>query len=128
MRARSSSIRLSQARGDEGDQDNGDKYRLNMLAGKGYSWKAAQARLPPSRQIIHTVRNPRFLLSIGLLTAVILIWRSMGSATGELHRYAFAHGWIFLPNCFMRPSLTPWFQVLLLRPLQTTNAHDGKRE
>ncbi|ENI01034.1 glycosyltransferase family 62 protein [Bipolaris maydis ATCC 48331] len=58
-----------------------------MLAGKGYSWKAAQARLPPSRQVLHTARNPRFLLSLALLTAVILLWRSMGSATGELQRF-----------------------------------------
>lgn len=58
-----------------------------MLAGKGYSWKAAQAKLPPSRHLVHTARNPKFLLSVGLLAAVILLWRSMGSATGELQRY-----------------------------------------
>jgi hypothetical protein len=33
------------------------------------------------------VRNPRFLLSLGLVTAIVLLWRSMGSAAGEMQRY-----------------------------------------
>lgn len=74
------------------DKEVAGGNRLNtMLAGKGYSWKAAKARLPPSRQVIHTVRNPKFLLSVGLLTAMILLWRSMGEATGELQRYVVAY-------------------------------------
>lgn len=87
MRARSSSIRLSQARGEDVDKEPPARSPLTMLAGKGYSWKAAQAKLPPSRHLVHTARNPKFLLSVGLLAAVILLWRSMGSATGELQRY-----------------------------------------
>jgi hypothetical protein len=59
-----------------------------MLVGKGYSWKAAKARLPPSRAVWHTVRNPRFLLSLGVVSIIILLWRSMGSAAGEMQRYA----------------------------------------
>ncbi|RYN93103.1 hypothetical protein AA0119_g9869 [Alternaria tenuissima] len=58
-----------------------------MLAGKGYSWKAAKARLPPSRQVIHTVRNPRFLVSVGLVAAILLLWRSMGAAAQEVQRF-----------------------------------------
>ncbi|PSN63889.1 hypothetical protein BS50DRAFT_637225 [Corynespora cassiicola Philippines] len=58
-----------------------------MLAGKGYSWKAASQRLPPSKQILHMARNPRFLLSFGLVTIIILLWRSMGSAAGEMQRF-----------------------------------------
>ena len=69
------------------DKEHAGRYKLSMLAGKGYSWKAAKARLPPSRQIISTVRNPRFLLGLGLFTAVVLLWRSMGSAAGDLQRY-----------------------------------------
>jgi hypothetical protein len=58
-----------------------------MLVGKGYSWKAAKARLPPSRAVWHTVRNPRFLLSLGVVSIIILLWRSMGSAAGEMQRF-----------------------------------------
>ncbi|KAF2848898.1 glycosyltransferase family 62 protein [Plenodomus tracheiphilus IPT5] len=58
-----------------------------MLVGKGYSWKAARARLPPSRQIVHTARNPRVLVSVAFFTAVVLLWRSMGSAAGEMQRF-----------------------------------------
>jgi hypothetical protein len=36
--------------------------------------------------VMHTARNPRFLLSLGLVTAVVLLWRSMGSAAGEMQR------------------------------------------
>ncbi|KAF2127364.1 glycosyltransferase family 62 protein [Dothidotthia symphoricarpi CBS 119687] len=61
-----------------------------MLSSKGYSWKAARARLPPYRQVLHTVRNPKFLLSLGLCTAVLLLWRSMGSAAGEMQKF---HCW-----------------------------------
>lgn len=58
-----------------------------MLVGKGYSWKAARAKLPPSRQVVNALRNPKILLSVGLFTAIILLWRSMGSAAGEMQRY-----------------------------------------
>lgn len=87
LRARSSSIRISQSRGDDEAKGASGAPHLKMLAGKGYSWKAARARLPPSRQVLHTVRSPRFLLSLGLFTVVLLLWRSMGSATGEVHKF-----------------------------------------
>jgi hypothetical protein len=99
---------------------------LKMLVGKGYSWKAAKARLPPSRQVLHTIRNPRFLLSIGLLTAVVLLWRSVGSAAGEVQRY----GSNFTGRhqlALVRYMANRCIQVLLLRPLQTTNANDRER-
>jgi hypothetical protein len=94
VRARSSSIRISQARGD----DEADEHKppagfaaLNMLpamvAGKGgYSWKAAKARIPPYRHMAHTVRSPRFLLPLAIVTAIVLLWRSMGSAASEVQR------------------------------------------
>ncbi|KAF2269205.1 hypothetical protein CC78DRAFT_487550 [Lojkania enalia] len=58
-----------------------------MLASKGYSWKAARSRLPPTRAFWHIARTPRFLLSIGLVSIIILLWRSMGSAAGEMQRF-----------------------------------------
>ncbi|KAF2035564.1 hypothetical protein EK21DRAFT_54012 [Setomelanomma holmii] len=58
-----------------------------MLISKGYSWKVAKSRLPPSRQLLHTIRNPRILLLCGLITAAVLIWQSMGSAAGEVQRF-----------------------------------------
>ncbi|KAL6707155.1 hypothetical protein ACN47E_004702 [Coniothyrium glycines] len=58
-----------------------------MLAGQGFSCKAAKARLPPPRHMIHTARHPRVLLLLALLTAVVLLWRSMGSAAGEMQRF-----------------------------------------
>ncbi|KAF2872553.1 Anp1-domain-containing protein [Massariosphaeria phaeospora] len=58
-----------------------------MLVGKGYSWKAAKARLPPSRQLWHILRNPRTLFAIGAATILILLWQSMGSAAGEMQRF-----------------------------------------
>ncbi|KAF2690787.1 glycosyltransferase family 62 protein [Lentithecium fluviatile CBS 122367] len=58
-----------------------------MLGGKGSSWKAARARLPASRQVWHMLRNIRTWLAVGLLTVIILLYRSMGSAAGEMQRF-----------------------------------------
>ncbi|KAF2201995.1 hypothetical protein GQ43DRAFT_393054 [Delitschia confertaspora ATCC 74209] len=58
-----------------------------MLLPKGYSWKAAKSRLPPSRAFIHLLRNTRFLLALGLISVSIILWRSMGSAAGEMQRF-----------------------------------------
>lgn len=59
-----------------------------MVAGKsGYSWKAARARIPPYRQISHAVRSPRFLVPLAIVTAIVLLWRSMGTAASEVQRY-----------------------------------------
>lgn len=94
IRARSSSIRISQARGeDEEDRQPESFASLKMLpqmvAGKGgYSWKAAKARLPPYRQLAHTARSPRFLVPLAIVTAIVLLWRSMGTAASEVQRYA----------------------------------------
>jgi hypothetical protein len=87
LRARSVSVRISQARGEEGEQGHRFGSPFKMLVPKGYSWKATKARLPPSRQIIHTIRNPRFLLPLTLFVALVLLWRSLGSAAGDVQRY-----------------------------------------
>jgi hypothetical protein len=64
-----------------------------MVAGKGgYSWKAARARIPPYRQITHTARSPRVLVPLAIVTAIVLLWRSMGSAASEVQRYGQALG------------------------------------
>lgn len=88
---RSSSIRLSQAR--EGDEKTaaGGAASLNMLAGKGYSWKSARAKLLPTRAFAHAIRNPRFQLSFGILVILLLIWRSMGPTASEMQRYVYAY-------------------------------------
>lgn len=58
-----------------------------MVAGKGgYSWKAAKARIPPYRQVSNTVRSPRVLVPLAIVTAIVLLWRSMGSAASEVQR------------------------------------------
>lgn len=93
IRARSSSIRISQARGEE-DEDkqparfNPLKMLPQMVEGKGgYSWKAARARMPPYRQMSQTVRSPRFLVPLAVVAAIVLLWRSMGTAASEVQRY-----------------------------------------
>ncbi|KAF3032297.1 hypothetical protein E8E12_002637 [Didymella heteroderae] len=93
IRARSSSIRISQARGEEAEDKQPAgfaslKMLPQMVAGKGgYSWKAAKARIPPYRQITNTVRSPRFLVPLAIITAIVLLWRSMGSAASEVQRF-----------------------------------------
>ena len=57
-----------------------------MLADKS-SWRAAKAQLPPSRQILTTIRSRKFLLALAAITSVILLWRSMGSAAAEMQKY-----------------------------------------
>jgi hypothetical protein len=90
LRERSISVRISQARAEDEDQSYGDNPSspLDMLLGKGYWWSRTKARLPPSRQLLHMIRNPRTLLSLGLFLVFALLWRCMGSAAGEVHRYA----------------------------------------
>ncbi|KAF2740695.1 mannan polymeras-like protein II complex ANP1 subunit [Polyplosphaeria fusca] len=58
-----------------------------MLADKGYSWKAARSRLPPTRAFWHMLRNTRFLLSVGLVSIIILLWRSMSPVASEVQRF-----------------------------------------
>lgn len=88
VRERSASVRLSQARGDEEDSTHGGRTSpVEMLLGKGYTWKTAKTRLPPSRQLLHSLRNPRFLLGFGLFTLFIVLWRSLSPMAGEVQRY-----------------------------------------
>ncbi|KAH6093520.1 hypothetical protein HBI65_136630 [Parastagonospora nodorum] len=61
-----------------------------MLLGKGYTWKTAKTRLPPSRQLLHSLRNPRFLSGFGLFTLFIVLWRSLSPMAGEVQRSRFS--------------------------------------
>jgi hypothetical protein len=92
IRARNSSVRISQSRGDDEEERSGESVSRikNMLLGKGASCKVARARLPPSRQLWHMLRSMRLWLAAGLLTVIVLLWRSMGSAAGDVQRYAHA--------------------------------------
>ena len=58
-----------------------------MFVPKGYSWKAARSRLAPPRALWHVVRNTRVLLALGLVSMLVVLWRSMGSAAGEMQRF-----------------------------------------
>ncbi|PVI07867.1 glycosyltransferase family 62 protein [Periconia macrospinosa] len=58
-----------------------------MLVGKDASWKAARARLPPTRQLWHMLRSSRALLVLGIFALVTILWRSMGSDAAEMQRF-----------------------------------------
>ena len=60
---------------------------LNMLLPKGgVNWKAAKARLPPSRAIWNFLTRTRFLLFVVLVGVVILIWNGLRGTAGEMQR------------------------------------------
>ena len=61
--------------------------QLNMLLPKGgVNWKAAKARLPPSRAIWNFLTRTRFLLFVVLVGVVILIWNGLRGTAGEMQR------------------------------------------
>lgn len=81
---------MSQSRGNDDDENTSTAGRGglgSMLVLKSHSWKAAGARLPLSRQALHTLRNPRTWALFGVVAVLALLWRSMGSAAGEMQRY-----------------------------------------
>lgn len=61
----------------------------NMLLPKGgVNWKAARARLPPSRAIWAFVTRTRFLLFVAVAGIVLLAWNGLSGTAGEMQRYA----------------------------------------
>lgn len=84
IRARSASVRISQSRGDDDLSAAGIGRLRSMLIGKGASWKAARARLHPTRHLWHTLRSGRTLLGLALLTTLVWLWQSTGSNTMEM--------------------------------------------
>ena len=90
IRARNSSVRISQSRGDDDgdDDDNEEDGKATMLMPKSYSWKAASPRLPPGRQLARFLPTSRPWHTVLFFAAIVLLWRSMGSVAGEMQRYA----------------------------------------
>lgn len=94
LRERSISVRISQARGEEEQSHNGRSSPVDMLLGKGYSWKSTGARLPSSRHVVHVMRNPRVLLSCALLLALVALWWCLGTTADQMQRYVYTStGW-----------------------------------
>jgi hypothetical protein len=59
-----------------------------MLLGKGgVSWKAARARLPPSRAVVHFLTRTRLLLLVAIAAIIMLFWRSLSGTAEEMQRY-----------------------------------------
>lgn len=116
-------MRISQSRGDDDDNDKSAAGREglgSMLVPKSYSWKAARAKLPPSRQMWLTLRSPRTWALCGVVVVLVLLWRSMGSAAEEMQRYGDTRA----------DSAPTWLtrnQVLLLGAREVAHAYDGKR-
>lgn len=60
-----------------------------LLPKGGVSWKAARARLPPTRAIWVLLTRTRFLLLVALAGAVLLLWRGILSSASGMQRYSF---------------------------------------
>ncbi|OCK93933.1 glycosyltransferase family 62 protein [Cenococcum geophilum 1.58] len=58
-----------------------------LLPKGGYSWKAARARLPPSRALWHFLTRTRFLLFVAIAGIIILLWRGLSGTAGEMQRF-----------------------------------------
>lgn len=60
---------------------------LAMLFPKdGVSWKAARARMPPSRVIIRAVTQTRLLLCVAIAGIMLLVWNGLSGTAGEMQR------------------------------------------
>lgn len=88
IRARSASVRISQSRGEELDKEKGGVYNLGSMLVGSRSWRPAKVQLPPARQIVHAARSTRFLVFLAVVTAIVLLSRSIGSAAEDMQRYA----------------------------------------
>lgn len=58
-----------------------------LLPKGGVNWKAAKARLPPSRAVWHFLTRTRFLLFVAVAGIIILLWRGLSDTAGEMQRY-----------------------------------------
>lgn len=59
-----------------------------LLPKGGVNWKAAKARLPPSRAVLAFLTRTRFLVVVALLGTIILLWRGITSSASEMKEYA----------------------------------------
>jgi len=58
-----------------------------LLPKGGVNWKAARARLPPSRVIWKFVARPKLLILIAVVGVLVLSWRSLSGTAGEVQRF-----------------------------------------
>lgn len=59
-----------------------------MLVPKGgVSWKAARARLPPTRAIWVLFAKTRLLLFLVIAGIILLLWRGIRSSASEMQRF-----------------------------------------
>lgn len=60
---------------------------IMLLPKGGVNWKSAKARLPPSRAVWAFLTKSRFLLFVGIVGVVVLLWRGLSGTAGEMQRY-----------------------------------------
>ncbi|KAF4312914.1 Anp1 [Botryosphaeria dothidea] len=58
-----------------------------LLPKGGVNWKAAKARLPPSRAVWHFLTRTRFLLFVAIAGIIVLLWRGLSDTAGEMQRF-----------------------------------------
>ncbi|KAK0281162.1 hypothetical protein LTR91_000244 [Friedmanniomyces endolithicus] len=58
-----------------------------LLSTDAVDWKAARARLPPSRVVWNFVTRTRFLLAVALVGVIILIWDGVSGTAGDIQRF-----------------------------------------
>ncbi|KAF2142464.1 glycosyltransferase family 62 protein [Aplosporella prunicola CBS 121167] len=58
-----------------------------LLPKGGVNWKAARARLPPSRAIWHFCTRTRFPLFVAIAGLIVLLWRGLSGTAGEMQRF-----------------------------------------
>ncbi|GAB1741291.1 hypothetical protein D0862_03808 [Hortaea werneckii] len=58
-----------------------------LLPKGGVNWKAARARLPPSRAIWNFITRTRFLLLVAVAGIIVLVWNGLSGTAGEMQRF-----------------------------------------
>lgn len=58
-----------------------------LLPKGGVSWKAARARLPPTRAIWVLFAKTRFLLLIATVGIILLLWRGIRTSAHQMQRF-----------------------------------------
>lgn len=57
-----------------------------LLPKGGVTWKSTRAKLPPYRAIAHFFARSRFLLVLGLIAILVVLWRGITSSASEMQR------------------------------------------
>ncbi|KAF2398990.1 glycosyltransferase family 62 protein [Trichodelitschia bisporula] len=58
-----------------------------LLPKGGMNWKAAKARIPPSRAVLAFVFRTRFLVVVALTFLVVFTWRGLSGRASEMQRF-----------------------------------------